>query len=142
MSATKQQLKESLSALHDYLSGHKHNPVIHGEDDLGMTHMERLIESGHLLPITDNWYYVSRPERGDDPSDWYKAYWFFIAAYLDYKYGNRWTLGSDDTLLFRAGEGVIPKQLTVRSCHAKNSILELPFGLQLLEVWGEMPEIL
>lgn len=142
MSVSKQQLNDSLSALHEYLKGRNYKPVIHGDDDLGMTHTERLLAAGYLFVITDDWYYVSRPERSTDPSDWYRAYWYFIAAYLDDKYGDRWTLGSDATLLFRAGEGVIPQQLTVRSCDAKNSIMALPFDFQLLEVWGELPDSL
>lgn len=142
MSFTKQQLHESLSVLCDHLNRCKRNPVIHGDEDLGITHTGRLLESGHLMVITDDWYYVTQPGHTDDPTDWYKAYWFFIAAYLDFKYKDGWTLGSDATLLFRSAGGVIPEQLTVRSSEAKNSVLALPFGLQLLEVWGELPDTL
>ena len=70
----------------------------------------------------------------DDKSDWYRAYWRFIVAYLDDKYGDAWCLSADSSLLFHSGNGLVPTQLTVRCDREDDSVLKLPCGLELLEV--------
>ena len=135
-----QLLNESLSALRQFKESCGESfPILHGNQTLGEEHTRRLKENGHLGEITGEWYFITYGNHF--ASDWYRAFWHFVAAYCDSTFGeDGWVLGADDSLLFRAGGGVIPRHLTVRSHQAKNVITPLPGGHELVEVWGFDPD--
>lgn len=134
-----QLLNESLAALRKYKeSCGDVFPFLHGDQTLGEEHTRRLKENGHLRNITGEWYIITY--RDHFASDWYRAFWHFIAAYCDSKYGQyEWVLGADDSLRFRAGGGLIPHHLTVRFSSGENTFTWLPGGHELVEVWGNDP---
>ena len=96
---------------------------------------------GVLHRIVDGWYYVDEPGRWewDDPMPWKMAFWHFVAAYLDGKYGERWCLGADDSLMFRAENGVFPHELTVRTPDDETHAVSLPWGYELLVIKASIP---
>ncbi len=134
-----QLLNESLAALRQFKESCGDTfPILHGDKTLGEEHTRRLKESHNLGRITGEWYFITY--RDHFVSDWYEAFWHFVAAYCESRYGeHEWVLGADDSLLFRAGGGVIPRHLTVRSGSAKNTFTWLPGGHELVEVWGSDP---
>lgn len=97
---------------------------------------------GVLHRIVDGWYYVDEPGRWewDDPMPWKMAFWHFVAAYLDGKYGERWCLGADDSLMFRAENGVFPHELTVRTPDDETHAVSLPWGYEVLVIKASIPE--
>ena len=135
-----QLLNESLAALRQFKESCGESfPILHGDKTLGEEHTRRLRESHHLGRITGEWYFITY--RDHFASDWYRAYWHFVAAYCGSRFGeDDWVLGADDSLVFRAAGGVIPRQLAVRSCRAMNVITPLPGGHELDEVWGFDPD--
>lgn len=141
MENTAELLGPAMRALGKYKEKHRDKSpvaVIHGDDVLGAEHTQTLLKHHYIYEITDSWYYEG---SGVDPSDWYKAYWYFISAYLNEKYGEDWLLSSDDSLLFLSGSGVIPRQLAVRTPFPDEHITRLPFGHELLTIQASDPPI-
>lgn len=134
-----QPLNESLAALRRFKESRGDAfPILHGDKTLGVEHTRRLLESRHLGRITGEWYFITY--RDHFVSDWYRAFWHFVAAYCGSMFGeDGWVLAADDSLLFRAGGGVIPRHLTVRSGCAENTFTWLPGGHELVEVRGSDP---
>ncbi|MBO4763078.1 MAG: Fic family protein [Candidatus Methanomethylophilaceae archaeon] len=134
-----QLLNESFAALRKFKESCGESfPILHGDETIGEEHTRRLLESGHLGRITCGWYFITHP--GHFNSDWYMAFWPFVASYCECRFGKYdWVLGADDSLLFRAAGGVIPRRLAVRSYRAENAFTRLPGGHELDEVWGFDP---
>lgn len=130
----------SKQALGELLASEQHTsgPVISSKEGLDEEQLSWLLLDEKIKPIVPGWYYVTRDPilmpQDDNRSDWYRAYWPFIVAYLDDKYGNAWCLSADSSLLFHSGNGLVPTQLTVRCDREDDSVLKLPCGLELLEV--------
>ncbi|MBO4917270.1 MAG: Fic family protein [Bacteroidales bacterium] len=142
MASTKEQQKDSYKALMDYMKSPEHRTgnIIREDSELGAKQIKRLVETQALTPIIDGWYYVTSSVKQPDPKEWYLNYWQFIVAYLDDKYGEDWCLSSDMSLLFLGKNGILPKQLVIRSSGASNTRLSLPLGYELLEVEAECPD--
>ena len=129
----------SKQALGELLASEQHTsgPVVSSKEGLDEEQLSWLLLDEKIKPIVPGWYYVTRDPvlmEKDDKSDWYRAYWRFIVAYLDDKYGDAWCLSADSSLLFHSGNGLVPTQLTVRCDREDDSVLKLPCGLELLEV--------
>ncbi len=142
MASTKEQQKESYQSLLEYMKSPEHHTgnIIRENPAFGAKHIKRLVEGSILTPIIDGWYYVAASVKDPDPTEWYLNYWQFIVAYLDDKYGDDWCLSSDMSLLVLSGNGVLPKQLVIRSPQASNTKLSLPLGYELLEIKADCPD--
>lgn len=138
---TSKQRCSALSALDEYLSspGHKSGPVLHDPDELGEENIRILTEEGILKEVLDGWFVVSFAKKDDDPTDWYRAYWKFIVAYLDFQYQEQWCLSADCSLDFYSGDTLVPEDLVIRSASAQGIVLELPFNTFLVQVQGDIP---
>lgn len=120
---------------------HKTRRVI-SERELDDEHLTTLILKGWLQSITDGLYYLKEQGKWewDDPTPWFMAYWDAVVAYLTGKYGERWCLGSEDSLLFHAANGLIPRQLTVRTPDDDTQVVSLPWGYEILVVKASVPD--
>lgn len=138
---TEQQLNESVEIMKDRYKKHDHatKEIFQGEE-LGAKHVKRLVEGGYLREIIEGWFYLPYDRTEEDESEFYMFYWPFVVAYLNSKYFDDWSLGADDSLLFLSGNGVIPRQLVIRSQFAGGKVWKLPLGLELLEVGAEIPD--
>ena len=138
---TEQQLNESVEIMKERYKKHDRTTkeIFQGEE-LGAKHVKRLIEGGRLREIIDGWFYLPYDNTEEDESEFYMFYWQFVVAYLGSKYSDEWSLGADDSLLFLSGDGVIPRQLVIRSPLAGGTIQKLPLGLELLEVGDDIPD--
>ena len=130
----------SIQALGELLASEQHTsgPVVSSKESLDEEQLSWLLLDEKIKPIVPGWYYVTRDPilmpKDDNQSDWYRAYWPFIVAYLNDKYGDAWCLSADSSLLIHSGNGLVPTQLTVRCDREDDSVLKLPCGLELLEV--------
>jgi hypothetical protein len=102
--------------------------------DLTRTHRERLIKAGFLKEVIRGWYIPKRPDetRGESTS-WYTSFWDFIAAYLEERFGDNWSLSPEQSVILHAGNLTVPRQLLVRSPHARNQITPLPNETSIFE---------
>jgi hypothetical protein len=108
--------------------------------DLDRKARERLLAAGYLQRVIKGWYVPAQPdEKPGDSTAWYASFWDFCASYLDYRFGDRWALSPEKSLLLHAGNTTVPRQLLVRSPDASNNVTALVHGTGILEVKGEIP---
>lgn len=140
--ATIEQLFDALTALRDLLNSPEHTigPVLHGTDALGEEYAKRLLDIGCLKEVLDGWYIVRLSPEDCGPADWCRAYWNFIVAYLDDKFGDDWCLSPDCSLDFYSEKTLIPDQLIVRSRKAGGKSVRLPYDSSILDVKADIPK--
>lgn len=107
---------------------------------LSRTHRERLLVSGYIREVIKGWYIPSRPTDAlGDTTAWYASFWDFCAAYLQYTKGNDWCLSPEASLELHSENWTVPKQLVVRSSKGGNNVVELLFGVSIIDVKGSLP---
>jgi len=108
--------------------------------DLSRTHRERLIKNGFLQEVIKGWYISVHPDEATGESTaWYASFWGFCAAYLKVRFGTKWSLSPEQSLLLHAGNMKIPRQLLVRSPKARNKITTLPHSTSLFDTRAALP---
>lgn len=108
--------------------------------DLKRDQREALLRGGHIQRVIKGWYVPARPdEQPGESTAWYASFWGFCASYLDYRFGEEWTLSPEQSALLYGGSTSVPQQLLVRSPKASNNTTELVHGTSILEVKGELP---
>lgn len=111
-----------------------------GSGDMTRTHRERLVRNGFLQPVMKGWYFPARPdETAGESTAWYASFWDFCAAYLTSRFGKKWSLSLEQSLLLHAGNRRVPDQLLVRASKSRNKVTEFLHGTSLLEVWANLP---
>jgi len=125
-----QKLAEALKAL-------KRAQVKHGGvvESGAVTEAQRglLLAEGFLRPVLKGWYIVSNPgERVGDSTAWFAGYWAFLAGYLGKRFGKRYCLNDEASLLLHTRSTLIPRQVTVIAGAGGTSVLALPHETSLL----------
>ncbi len=96
---------------------------------------ERLLRSGHLQPVTRGWLMLSSPGSvGHDTTPWYASFWEFCARYSTHRFGERWHLSPELSLLRHAENPTVPQQVIVHSAGGGNNLLGLPFETSLFDL--------
>src|SRR5210317_2060323 len=118
MTKPSKKLAESL----EVLKGLQNRGIIAiSSGDLTRTHRERLVRNGFLLPVMKGWYIPARPdETAGESTAWYASFWDFCAAYLTSRFGKKWSLSPEQSLLLHAGNRRVPDQLLVRASKSRN----------------------
>lgn len=141
---TDEQAGAAMDALNKILEdrGQSTGAVILGGRDLSDDQITPLVINDTLHKITGRWYYVgdTKTKAWKDPSAWHAAYWYFVADYLKERFGKDWCLSSEQSLLFNAADGRIPRQLAIRTPQADTHVVDLPWGYELLVVHSDLPE--
>jgi hypothetical protein len=103
--------------------------------DLTRVQRESLVSNGFLRLIVKGWYMPSRPgeNTGGDSTPWYAAMRDFIRGYCDERFGDKWHVSAEYSLLLHAGTTVTPRQIVVHSPLGKNGLLKLPDGCSILD---------
>ena len=139
MASVQDKIAESLEILKQYQDSHT-NLVIQGRNEIGETHMRRLLQHGYLIPVLKGWYIPSFPGSEGDTTVWYSSYWAFIASYANSRFGKDWCLTAEQSLSYYAGETVSPSQIVIRARNASNSITPLLYGDSMLSIAASLPE--
>ncbi len=138
MAEPQEKLAESLEVLHALQA--RGLAAIRSRD-LSRTHRERLVKAGFLKEVIKGWYVSSRPdETPGDSTAWYASFWDFCADYLAQRFGRRWCLSPEQSLLLHASNRTVPTQLLVRTPKGGNKPLALPHGTSLFDVRNVMPK--
>jgi hypothetical protein len=110
----------------------KHRGVI-DSSDLKDAQRVLLVEEGFLYPVMKGWYICANPrDREGDSTAWYASFWAFLAGYLGKRFGKRYCLNVEASLLLHTRSTVIPRQVTVIAREGGTSVLELPHGTSML----------
>lgn len=130
MAKPNEKLAEALRALKRLQD--KHNGVIES-GDLKEAHRAILAEEGFLRQIMKGWYICANPrDREGDSTAWYASFWSFLSGYLGKRFGKRYCLNVEASLLLHTRSTVIPRQVTVISREGGTSVLALPHDTSLL----------
>lgn len=109
--------------------------------DLSRTNRERLIQNGFLKEVTKGWY-IAKPsnEQPGDSTSWYASYWSFCAGYLEERYGEKYFISPDQSLILHAGNWTVPLQLIIRTTVKANHNTPLPFNTSLWNWESNVPD--
>lgn len=130
MPAKKEKLVAALKALKRLQD--KHNGVVES-GDLSDAHRMLLVEAGFLRSVSKGWYVCANPK--DSPGDstaWYASFWAFLSGYLGKRFGKRYCLNPEASLLLQTGATFVPRQVTAVAKEAGHAVLDLPFDTSLL----------
>jgi hypothetical protein len=103
--------------------------------ELTRTHRERLVRQGFLSEVMRGWLISSSP--GSDPGDstpWYASFWEFCSLYCQDRFGDRWYLSPEQSLLLHGESSAIPRQVIVHTPTGSNNTIDLPFGTSLYDL--------
>ena len=132
MAAAHEKLAASLEALEELQN---RGLVAIRSADLSRTHRERLSKAGFLKDVIKGWYIPSRPdETVGESTAWYASFWDFCAQYLEARFGDRWSLSPEQSLLIYADNYTVPAQLFVRAAAARNKPTKLPCDTSIHEM--------
>jgi fido (protein-threonine AMPylation protein) len=109
--------------------------------DLSRTHRERLVKNGFVQEVMKGWLISAGPgERTGDTTPWFASFWEFCARYCGERFGDRWHLSPEQSLLLHAGHTVIPKQVIIYSPKGTNNTVNLLYGTSIYDLkQNEMP---
>ena len=93
---------------------------------------EALLRAGFLKEVIRGWYIPRRPDEADgDSTAWYASMREFIADYAQERFGDRWHVNPEQSVLLRSGERTIPKQVQIWASEGTNQTVELLHGCSL-----------
>lgn len=99
---------------------------------LTRVHRERLQKTGFIQPIINGWYIISNPaDNAGDSTRWYAHMDGFVAAYATSRFGNRWQVPAELSLLKHSGSMSVNRQVQLHAPSANNQPLALPHGCSL-----------
>ncbi len=124
-----QKLSTALNELHQVLGSAR--GVVRGAQLKALTR-RLLIEKGFIREILKGWYFVSDPNATlGDTTPFFANYWEYLATYLSERFGDRYCLTAEHSLLRHAQHNVIPQQVNVMLATSLSQIQELAFGHSL-----------
>jgi hypothetical protein len=75
----------------------------------------------------------SSPSDGQgDSTAWYASFWAFVSGYLGKRFGKRYCLNPEASLLLHTGNTTVPRQVTCVTVDSGTSKVDLPFDNSLL----------
>jgi hypothetical protein len=138
MPAPNEKLADSLSALQALQKGGQR---VFQSKTLDRLHRERLLRNGFVQQVMKGWLMSSSPSaREGDGTSWYASFWEFCARYCQDRFGDKWHLSPEQSLLLHAENTVIPTQVVVYTPQGKNNIVNLLFGTSIYDLkQADMP---
>lgn len=103
--------------------------------ELTRVHRDRLLRNGFLREVMRGWLLSS--SSGADPGDttpWFASFWEFCASYCAERFGDRWHLSPEQSLLVHAENSVVPAQVIVYAPGGANNTVNLLFGTSLYDL--------
>lgn len=111
----------------------KHNGVVEACDFKADDQRAVLVDTGFLRPVMKGWYICSSPSDNDgDTTAWYASFWAFVSGYLGKRFGKRYCLNPEASLLLHTGNTTVPRQVTCVTIDSGTSRVALPFDTSVL----------
>jgi len=100
--------------------------------ELSRADREALLRSAFLKEVLRGWYIPSRPdEAAGDTTAWYASMREFVAGYAQQRFGDRWHVNPEQSLLLRSGERTVPRQVQIWAIEGTNQTVQLLHGFSL-----------
>jgi hypothetical protein len=100
--------------------------------ELSRGEREALLRAGFLKEVIRGWYIPTRPgEAEGDNTAWYASMREFIASYAQKRFGERWHVNPEQSILLRSGERTVPKQVQIWAAEGTNQTVQLLHGCSL-----------
>jgi len=111
----------------------KHQGVVQAGDLKDDEQRILLVNTGFLRPVMKGWYVCGSPnDTGADTTAWYASFWAFVSGYLGKRFGKRYCLNPETSLMLHTGNTTVPKQVTCVTINSGTSKVDLPFDTSLL----------
>ncbi len=79
------------------------------------------------------WYICGSPSDNDgETTAWYASFWAFVSGYLGKRFGKRYCLNPEASLMLQTGNTTVPRQVTCVTIDSGTSKVDLPFDTSLL----------
>ncbi len=99
---------------------------------LSRSDREALLRAGFVKEVMRGWYMPTRPDEAEEDSTaWYASMREFIAGYAQKRFGRRWHVNPEQSLLLRSGERTVPKQIQIWAAEGTNQTVQLAHGCSL-----------
>ena len=132
MVAPNEKLAQSLTSLRRLQEGGR---GVYRSADFSREDRERLVRHGWLMPIVKGWLMASEPGvRKHDSTPWHAAFWEFCSRYCAHRFGSRWHLSPELSLMLHAEKSTVPHQVIVHAAEAGNHRIDLPFETSLFNL--------
>jgi len=93
---------------------------------------EVLLRAGFLKEVIRGWYVPRRPdEAAGDSTSWFASMREFIADYATQRFGDRWHVNPEQSVLLRSGERTVPRQVQIWATEGTNQTVQLLHGCSL-----------
>lgn len=90
---------------------------------------EALLRGGFLREVIRGWYIASRPDEAQaDTTAWYASMREFVTGYAQQRFRDRWHVNPEQSLLLRAAERTVPRQLQIWAIDGTNQTVPLLHG--------------
>jgi hypothetical protein len=100
--------------------------------ELSRADREALLRSGFLKEVIRGWYIPSRADEATgDTTAWYASMREFVAGYAQQRFGDRWHVNPEQSLLLRSGERTVPRQVQIWAIKGTNQTVQLLHGCSL-----------
>lgn len=110
----------------------KHHGVV-GSKDLSDEQRDLLVGTGFLKPVLKGWFICGNPkDLPGDTTAWYASYWPFLSGYLTKRFGKRYCLNPEASLLLHTGNTTVPRKVTVVTKQGGTQVVKLPFETSVL----------
>jgi hypothetical protein len=111
----------------------KHDGVVEASDLKDDAQRILLVETGFLRPVMKGWYICGSPSDNDaDTTAWYASFWAFVSGYLGKRFGKRYCLNPEASLMLHTGNTTVPRQVTCVTIDSGTAKVDLPFDTSLL----------
>ena len=132
MATPNEKLAASLAQLQELQKGGRR---VFRSSELARVHRERLLRQGFVREVMKGWLISASP--GSEPGDstpWFASFWEFCARYASARFGERWHLSPEQSLLLHAENTVIPRQVVIYTPKGTNNAVELLFGTSVYDL--------
>ena len=132
MATPNEKLAASLARLQEIQKGGRR---VFRSGELARVHRERLLRQGFVREVMKGWLISASP--GSEPGDstpWFASFWEFCARYASARFGERWHLSPEQSLLLHAENTVIPRQVVIYTPKGTNNAVELLFGTSVYDL--------
>jgi len=113
---------------------HRERQYIFASSDLPNTDREQLVKAGYLTPIVRGWYLISRPgEKDGETTSWHANWKEFVARYAKKRFGARWHLSPEISLLEQTAVPLVSRQVLIHTPKGQNNMTQLLHGWTVMD---------